>query len=179
MRKVVLIFCCSVMWFCQISFTTESNLSPPLKKVNKAINKIWKTTKFEIIKNEDINCNESGCWYKVISDKEEIGLIYNGRVNSCRSGGCSVDLSLDAISYEYFDYLLFTDNKGEVLWIKIYNYQATQGHEVMSRGWLNQFNGVNAEEELEFGRDIEAISGATVSAKAITSDIQNVLGCAF
>jgi len=161
------------------SLTKGPDLKPPLKAVNKAIEKIWKTTEFEIIDNNEISCNNSGCWYKIISNQQELGLLYNGRINSCRSGGCSVNLSEEAISYEYFDYLLFTNNNGKVLWVKIYNYQATQGHEVMSRGWLNQFKGIHSGTALEFGRDIETISGATVSASALTDDIQNVLSCAF
>lgn len=162
-----------------LSLTKGPDLKPPLKAVDRAIHKIWKTSAFEIIITNKMNCNESGCWYKIISNDQELGLIYNGRINSCRSGGCSVNLSEDAISYEYFDYLLFTNTNGKVLWVKIYNYQATQGHEVMSRGWLNQFKGINSGTALEFGRDIETISGATVSASALTKDIQNVLSCAF
>lgn len=61
--------------------------------------------------------------------------------------------------------------------VKIYNYQATQSYEVINCGWLSQFKGVKPGESLTFGKDIEAISGATVSANAITDDIQQVLRC--
>lgn len=161
------------------SLVKGPEFKPPNKAVNKAINKIWKISEFEIIDNNEISCDKSGYWYNIISNQEELGLIYVGRINSCRSGGCSVNLSEEAIAYEYFDYMLFTNTQGTVLWVKIFNYKATQGHEVMSRGWLNQFKGVHSGSSLEFGRDIESISGATVSATALTNDIQNVLSCAF
>ena len=179
MRNVTIVICSLLLWFFQVSFSADTDLKPPVKKISKAINKIWRTGKFEIIKQGNKNCDGIGSWYKIVSDERELGLVYNGRVNSCRSGGCSIDPKDEAITYEYFDYLLFTDNSGKVLWVKIYNYQATQGYEVMSRGWLNQFKGLSPDMSLEFGRDIEAISGATVSAIAVTTDIQQVLSCAF
>jgi len=179
MRKVILVVCSLLVWFFQVSFSVDTDLMPPVKKIGKAINKIWKTSEFEIINQEITNCVGIGCWYKIVSDERVLGLVYNGRVNSCRSGGCSIDPDGEAIIFEYFDYLLFTDNSGKVLWVKIYNYQATQGYEVMSRGWLNQFKGLLPDKNLEFGSDIEAISGATVSAVAVTTDIQKVLSCAF
>ncbi len=131
-----------------------------------------------MITQNDIFCGGNGRWYRIVSDKKDLGLLYNGRVNSCRAGGCSIDNENDvSLAFEFFDYLLFTDTLGKVLRVKVYNYQATHGQEVMSHGWLNQFKGLMGGQKLEFGRDIETISGATVSAKAITDDIQKVLSC--
>lgn len=179
MKKVALGFGLLLLWLGQLSFTMDTELNPPIKSINKAVKKIWKTDAFEIIRDENINCNGNGCWYKLIFTEEKVGQLYIGRVNSCKSGGCEINtMGLDT-SFEYFDYMLFTDDKGVILWVKIFNYQATQGHEVMSRGWLNQFKGMSSKQKIEMDRDVESISGATVSANAITVDIQNVLGCAF
>lgn len=160
--------------------TPENKVKVPLKKINKAVKKVWKTENFEVIIDEENtakNCFDKGCWLKVKEGEAIIGMIYVGRVNSCRSGGCSIDMDEESMAFEFFDYFLLTDLTGAVLWVKVFNYQATRGHEVMSRGWLNQFKGVKPSEELVFGQDIEAISGATVSASEMTKDIQNVLGC--
>lgn len=59
--------------------------------------------------------------------------------------------------------------------VKIYNYQATQSYEVINCGWLSQFKGVKPGKLITFGKDIEAIIGAAVSANSITNDIQQVL----
>ena len=158
----------------------DNSVVVPMKKINKAIKKVWKIEDFEVIDydlNNEKNCCKNGCWMKVTSSNKDLGMVYIGRVNSCRSGGCSLDGDQQSLAFEFFDYFLLTDTTGQVLWVKVYNYQATQGHEVMSRGWLNQFKGLTKDEKVVFGQDIEAISGATVSASAITEDIQQVLSC--
>ncbi|MEJ2594638.1 MAG: FMN-binding protein [bacterium] len=152
----------------------------PVKKMEKAIRKVWKISDFQLVKESDGDgryCSEMGCWFRVTASGEDLGRIYVGRVNSCRSGGCTVNMKEEEVAFEFFDYFLLTDMSGEVKWVKVFNYQATQGHEVMSRGWLNQFRGLTSEIHPVFGEDNEALSGATVSAKAITQDIQDVLQC--
>jgi hypothetical protein len=182
MLKTLAIVCTVVLsWIGLVSLMTEDRADLPMKKINKAISKIWKVEAFEVIDhnlNIEGNCNNNGCWFKVVTDDGELGMVYVGRVNSCRSGGCSIDPADEtALSFEFFDYFMLADMNSEVLWVKVYNYQATQGHEVMSRGWLNQFIGLSPEKEIIFGEDVESISGATVSANAITRDIEEILAC--
>ncbi len=56
--------------------------------------------------------------------------------------------------------------------MKVYNYRATHGHEVMGWGWLKQFIGYSGGKEMVYGKDIEAITGATISASALTANLQ-------
>jgi len=180
MKKTLVLFWLSCIAFLFMGFSSARPFILPEKKLTKAITKIWKVNDFSLQGPVANSCSENGQWFLVVNAEKELGNVYVGRVNSCHAGGCSVnDASVKGLSFEYFDYLLFTDTTGKVLWVKIYNYQATQGHEVMSRGWLNQFKGLTAEEDVEYNRDIEALSGATVSAKALTEDIQSVLDCRF
>jgi len=178
MRKRLIISLLALLCLGLFGFKIDTDLDVPVKKVNKAIQKIWKIEDFSLEFDERKPCDINGKRYLILAHDECIGTIYVGRVNSCRSGGCDIG-SKDQLAFEYFDYFLLTDVKGEVLWVKIYNYQATQGHEVMSRGWLNQFKGAGPNEKLVFGSDIDAISGATVSARSLTNDIQDVLSCGF
>lgn len=171
----------SISWFGFSGLVLEDGVELPLKKINKAVTKIFKVEEFDVV-DDDLfnlkNCFENGCWLKITSKGKDLGRVYIGRVNSCHAGGCSIEPGDESsLSFEFFDYFLLVDNSGEVLWVKVYNYQATQGHEVMSRGWLNQFKGLTKNDKLVFGQDIEAISGATVSASAITANIQQVLSC--
>jgi Na+-translocating ferredoxin:NAD+ oxidoreductase RnfG subunit len=95
-------------------------------------------------------------------------------VNSCRAGGCS-NPALPASGLEtseYFDYFVVFDGNLSIQQVKVYNYQATHGQEVTNKGWLKQFQGYNGERQLNVGKNIDAISGATVSVYAITNDIQ-------
>ena len=49
------------------------------------------------------------------------------------------------------------------------------GGEIGSKRWLKQFIGINMDESLEFQKDIVGISGATISAKSMTFEINKVL----
>lgn len=99
--------------------------------------------------------------------------LYAGRVKTCRAGGCSIASSnRESVSEsEFFDYYVIYDSLFTVLKVKIYSYQATHGHEVSSKGWLKQFTGYNGTRELRVNKDVDAISGATISVYAITYDI--------
>lgn len=112
--------------------------------------------------------------FLVLSDPQSIKkYIYIGRVNSCRQGGCSNPMeTLNVETPEYFDYLIVFDSGLTVQQVKVYNYQATHGQEVTNKGWLKQFQGYNGSRPLTVGKSIDAISGATVSVREITSDIQ-------
>ena len=175
-----ILFTSIIFWVISSSFSIDDMSELPTRKISKSIEKIWKTDNFRFkemdLKNE-YPCITYGLFLKVVSQNELLGYLYSGRVNSCNAGGCSVEANTTELTFEYFDYYVLMDSNKQVIWVKIYNYQATHGHEVMSRGWLNQFRGIEPGESLQFGKDIEAISGATVSATAITEDIQQVLKC--
>jgi hypothetical protein len=99
---------------------------------------------------------------------------YLGRVNSCRAGGCSVHHFPEEVqNSEYFDYFVLFDSSCTVLFVKVYNYQASHGHEITAKGWLKQFVGYNGQNSLVAGKSIDAISGATISVNVITHDIED------
>ncbi len=102
--------------------------------------------------------------------------VYVGRVNSCRAGGCSNELSspINNLESEYFDYYILFNPKKQVSMVKVFNYQATHGYEICAKGWLKQFIGYRGKEELKVGKEIDAISGATISVYAITSDVEKI-----
>ncbi|OIP82453.1 MAG: hypothetical protein AUK44_07650 [Porphyromonadaceae bacterium CG2_30_38_12] len=109
--------------------------------------------------------------------------IYVGRVNTCRAGGCSLEHTYSEASKgdanaaseeesEYFDYFIFFDAKATVQLVKIHNYQASHGEEVTSKSWLNQFKNYDGSKELVVGKNVDAISGATISVDATAFDIE-------
>ena len=99
--------------------------------------------------------------------------IYVGRVNSCRAGGCSISNDLPAEGEsEYFDYYILFDENRTVRSVKVFNYQATHGHEVTAKGWLRQFIKYDGSRPLIVEKDIDSISGATISVYALTLDIE-------
>lgn len=107
--------------------------------------------------------------------KSHIKYLYVGRVNSCRTGGCSISpAQIEKVNYEYFDYFIFFDSSKSVRFVKVFDYQATHGQEITAKGWLKQFYNFDGTTNLEVGKDIDAIAGATISVYAITADIQLV-----
>ncbi len=117
---------------------------------------------------------KSGKIYKVTDNAESarVKYIFVGRVNSCRTGGCDEALSEESMESEYFDYFIFFDNNKSVKLVEVFNYQATHGYEVTAKGWLKQFVGFSGNDSLIVNKNIDGISGATISVHALTLDVQ-------
>ena len=179
MKKIILSLLIGLT-FLFAGFQANEGISVPENKLDKAISKIWKTESIilsELFLKETNPCCSDMLVFSINSDSDSLGYALVNRVNSCRAGGCNIEHDEEAISFEFFDYFIITDMNLQVLKVSIYNYQATQGHEVMSKGWLSQFIGFSGQEKLVYGKDIEAISGATVSAVAMNEDIYATIDC--
>lgn len=114
-----------------------------------------------------------GKFFEITSQNQICKYVYIGRVNGCRQGGCSNSSETSILeTSEYFDYFILYDQNLSVFQVKVYNYQASHGQEITNKGWLKQFQGFNGSRSLLVGKSIDAISGATVSAVGITTDIQ-------
>ena len=73
--------------------------------------------------------------------------------------------------YEYFDYLLAFDAELSVLGLTIITYRSSHGAAICQRRWLDQFIGYSGE-ELRLGKEIDSLSGATISADALIRDLK-------
>ncbi|MCW3788034.1 FMN-binding protein [Plebeiibacterium sediminum] len=140
------------------------------KSVSKEINRLWKVnderTELTELNNKDLRM---GKFFELKANENKF--IYIGRVNSCRAGGCAVDNHNSGPS-EYFDYLVCFSANGMVEGVKVFNYAATHGYEIVAKGWLKQFSGYSSEQNLEVGKNVDSISGATISVFAITDDVK-------
>jgi hypothetical protein len=153
---------------------TRSDLPKPVARIlNNHYNK-QKVVLKDISTNNFIS--QTDRFYKVYSADSVIpkGYLHLGTVNTCRAGGCSIagESAMTDIKGEYFDYLIVFNTALAVEAIQVFNYQASYGHEIAARGWLKQFQGFRGEKALEPGKDIDIISGATISVHAITDDVQ-------
>jgi Na+-translocating ferredoxin:NAD+ oxidoreductase RnfG subunit len=70
--------------------------------------------------------------------------------------------------------VVITDNNATIKQVKIIRYRSEHGGEIASKKWLSQFEDYS-NGNLQYGSDISAISGATISAKSITQDIPDVI----
>ncbi|SMO33776.1 FMN-binding domain-containing protein [Saccharicrinis carchari] len=157
-------------WLLVTSGMAQANIDYTHRTLKKEMEKNWGAKLDDLIQMEmAAGTSLEGQFFTVM--KPNTKYVYVGRVNSCRSGGCNISTESQGSS-EYFDYFIFFDAKANVELIKVYNYAATHGHEVMAKGWLKQFKGYNNSKELRVGKNVDTISGATISVNAITEDIR-------
>ena len=72
-------------------------------------------------------------------------------------------------------YLVALDPGGLLKDVDILVYREPYGGEVAYEPWRRQFRGKGADDPLEVGRDIRAISGATISVNAVTAGVRQAL----
>lgn len=147
------------------------------KKLNKSVKAIWDESARLIpislpLKDHGLNKFEA-----IIQGTDTLGIAFSGRVFSCRSGGCQINMSddegIDKGPSEYFDAIIIFDKKNIVKKVEVYNYKATHGQEVSARSWLKQFIDYKGG-SLRYGKDIDALSGATISAENLTNEVVRI-----
>ena len=74
-----------------------------------------------------------------------------------------------------FDYLVLLDKELIVLKTKVLIYREEYGGEIGSTRWLKQFTGKKGGDEVRYGDNIVAISGATISVRSMTGAMNNLL----
>lgn len=75
-----------------------------------------------------------------------------------------------------FDYLVLFDNNFVITTSKVLIYREEYGGEISSRRWLKQFVGSSpTSKELEYNRNIMPISGATISVRSLTTEMNSLL----
>lgn len=74
--------------------------------------------------------------------------------------------------HEYFDYLVIYDTALIIQKIRVFEYRSDHGYEICNKKWLKQFEGKPGC-GLQYGKDIDGISGATYSASSLTRDVSH------
>jgi len=148
------------------------------QKIRKQIIKLYQINEFEIeeftLEDSLQQQVENGIFQAIYSNHNLQGIVYMGKVKTCAIGGCVATNQFDAapdLDSEYFDYIIYFDTTASIKKIRILDYNATYGYEVCSKNWLKQFIGYFGKESLLVGKNVDGISGATISANAIAMDI--------
>lgn len=71
-------------------------------------------------------------------------------------------------------FLVIFDNEGQVLSSEIIKYREAYGGQVGNKNWNEQFIGKNAESSFIVGKDIDGISGATISVNSVSKGIKKL-----
>lgn len=135
----------------------------PGKSDIKEANKIWgndiKFTQLQIPAGEYDDTGSAREFDKVFSIETGSGV--SGFIMLTRAMG----------RFEYFDYSIFFSDEAEVLKVMVTRYRSSRGAAICSKAWLSQFEGYKGK-PMKVGEEIQAISGATISANSITRDIE-------
>lgn len=148
------------------------------RTLKKELKKAWEVDLSALVEMPHLSAQSmnTGKFFKAIDQNKVMGYVYVGRIYSCRAGGCSINSSAASGKSEYFDAFFIYDTAKTIQKVRVFNYQATHGHEVCSRGWLKQFIGFNADKPLKVGKSVDTISGATISVHAITDEVNYITG---
>ncbi len=75
--------------------------------------------------------------------------------------------------FDHFDFMIVFNNEFQIVYLKILTYRSQYGAEIMSKKWLKQFYNKQPA-AFNYGNDIQAISGATLSAQSLTQTINDI-----
>ena len=97
--------------------------------------------------------------FKLESDGVVLGYMY---ISDARS------------KFDKFDYMVIFDPGLSIITTKVLVYREDYGGEITSKRWLSQFEGMGTGRQMELGKDIQYISGATISCNSITAGINQL-----
>lgn len=146
------------------SFNISKRVQASIDKEVKAVFKIETFTKHTVVISNEINeivpikITETN-FFKIKSEDTFLGYYYLGHAYG---------------KADYFDFIVIFDKDLIVSKVKILVYREDHGGEVGSRRWLKQFIGKTTKRDLKYQKDIAAISGATISAKSMTNEINKL-----
>jgi len=146
-------------------FTISKRIDALIKKeINKvfSIESFTKTSVFispDLNKSLPIKITDSNL-FKIKHAEEDIGFYYYGQAYG---------------KADYFDFIVIFDVNLVISKVKVVAYREDHGGEVGSKRWLRQFEGTTSERTLKYQDDIAGISGATISVKSMTNEVNKLL----
>jgi Na+-translocating ferredoxin:NAD+ oxidoreductase RnfG subunit len=111
------------------------------------------------MKNLDFDCYKNQL-FDVAVNEESIGFIYIDKAHS---------------RHDVFTFMVLMSYDLQVKLVRVLDYNETHGIEISNKRWLSQFIDFTPDSKIEFERNIDAISGATISARSITKAVAEVL----
>lgn len=158
-----------IILFSLIVLTASSYPDDFEKKLNKAIRKIWKTKTFDKKKvsvPDSVNIE----LYSIYKKSHLLGYFSINKV-PCRLEDYEHSKNINLDNYDNFWCLSIFDTNLEIKKIQILEYNSEYGFEICSKSWLKQFSGKYPSEVI-YSKNIDAVSGATMSGNAITHHIK-------
>ncbi|NND16314.1 MAG: FMN-binding protein [Eudoraea sp.] len=158
------ILICSSLLAVSFSMGLDRNLE---KKIRKEIEKTFQCTDCKLIivpiskdahDSLPLDCIDK--LYKIENVDELVGYAF---VSKARSKTAD------------FDYLVLFNPEIRVIHAKVLIYREDYGGEIGSKRWLKQFYGLGVQDRVHPERNIDAISGATISVRSMTYAMDKLL----
>lgn len=162
MKKIILTLFVILI---SVGYTTLNRVEAMIHKEIKSVFDIETFTK----KNLDVTSalNETlpikitdTNFFKIIHENKIIGYYYFGQAFG---------------KADYFDFMVIFDKNLIISKVKVLVYREDHGGEVGSTRWLKQFIGKSSAQNLKYQEDIAGISGATISVRSMTNEVNKLL----
>ena len=158
MRAIITILCL----FCIPGVGAQDQESPG-KKEQKEVSRIFgEETNFRMVQFSTERTTlhsllkEGDAVFEVVQDEQVLGYLLSTQAKG---------------RFDLFDYSVIYSDELEVLSMMILVYRSTHGAGVCSKHWLKQFKGYSGG-KLTLGKEIDTISGATLSAASLVRDAE-------
>lgn len=126
------------------------------KRINSAINNVFKQNYTTDTLFKDKNHN----YYKILNNETLIGYYVFAEAYAMGSK---------------FDYFYITSVGKRILYAEVLTFRSIKGGQIKDKSWMSQFIGYDGNNKLEYGVNVDAISGATKSAESLIEDIRTSL----
>ena len=131
-----------------------------LKKATKLIEKTYAVDDIQLKHKEFQTNSVVGDFYKIIDSNQLLGYAFIGTAPS---------------KTDTFEYLVVFDLSLIIKKVNVLVYREDYGGEIGSNRWLRQFVGKARSTDLAVGKNIAAISGATISVYSMTNAVNQLL----
>ena len=143
-----------------ISFQLAAQSPRLLKKATKLIEKTYVVDDIQLEYKEFQSKTVVGNFYKIFNSGQLLGFAFIGTAPS---------------KTDTFEYLVVFDQNLIIKKVNVLVYREDYGGEIGSNRWLKQFVGKARTTELVVGKNIAAISGATISVYSMTNAVNQLL----
>jgi len=163
MRRIVSIILLSISLHSVVKAEGYPLSEKTLSRAAKRAEKIWKDSKVELepvfADHSSPNYSPNDSFFRLSVESTFLGYLV---VSSAKG------------RHDHFEFMMVYTNEFEVIDLRVLVYRSEYGSQVASKGWLQQFYGFPPKQAYRYGYDVDALSGATYSAKSLTGQINRI-----
>ena len=138
------------------------------KKLNKLLSELYHDHKLQLdrlnLAGEDLSdtdiLNSDGKWFAISEAEKVVGWLMTDRVWG---------------RYHEFEFAMVIDTNLIIKEVSVLNYPASHGNAVTGKSWLHGFTGFSPDSNPVYGKQIDALSGASISGPHLSESIAGAL----